>query len=115
MNNPNFSAVRNGFLIGVNTYGLISGMWSTSFAFGAFLGPTISGVLYDNFGFRDSTYFVIVLEILIAVMYLAFSRLYKERRRLSDSSELQYLYTSIEKDESSFLVPKSNGYSKLQA
>jgi MFS family permease len=70
MNNVKFSAIQNGHLDNINTYGLISGMWMMAFALGSFLGPTFSGILYENFGFRNSTYFVVVLQMLVATMYL---------------------------------------------
>lgn len=43
----------------IETYGLISGLWTSTFALGAFIGPTISGYLYDAIGFRAATIFII--------------------------------------------------------
>jgi hypothetical protein len=88
-------------------------MWTTAFAFGAFWGPTVSGVLYDNFGFRDSTYFVILLECLVATMYLSFAWYDKRNRRLSDGSEFDNCSSLVEKDETSLLIPKSNGIQQI--
>jgi hypothetical protein len=83
-------------------------MWTSTFAFGAFLGPSISGILYDNFGFRDSTYFVIVLEVLVAVMFVTFTLFYKENQRISNSEMDMDNLTSL--DETSLLIPKTNRY-----
>lgn len=43
----------------IETYGLISGLWTSTFALGAFIGPSASGALYDSIGFRKSTIFII--------------------------------------------------------
>lgn len=48
----------------IETYGLISGLWTSTFALGAFIGPSASGYLYDSIGFRKSTIFVIGMCIL---------------------------------------------------
>lgn len=86
-------------------------MWTTFFALGAFFGPTISGVLFDNFGFRKSVNFVICLEILVAIMFLIFGLFHEENTRRSESSELDNISSSIDEDESTLLiVSKTNGY-----
>ena len=41
------SALSHGFPDTIDTYGLISGLWTSVFAFGAFVGPTVGGILYD--------------------------------------------------------------------
>lgn len=43
----------------IQTYGLISGLWTSTFALGAFIGPSVSGFLYDHVGFRNAVIFVI--------------------------------------------------------
>ena len=45
------AAVQNGFPDNVKTYALISSMWTSTFALGAFVGPTTAGlalVQYDS-------------------------------------------------------------------
>lgn len=37
-------ALRAGFPDTIDTYGLISGLWTSVFALGAFIGPTIAGM-----------------------------------------------------------------------
>ena len=39
------AALRAGFPDTIDTYGLISGLWTSVFALGAFIGPTIAGEL----------------------------------------------------------------------
>ena len=38
-------------------------MWSCSFYFGNFLGPTIGGFLVESFGFRDTSLVFAVLQL----------------------------------------------------
>jgi len=71
------SAVAAGFMDDITTYGLISGLWSSSFALGAFIGPSISGFLYDHVGFRYGTLFVIVIHTLLFIgssCFIAFEK-----------------------------------------
>lgn len=79
------TAIDNGFSEGLETYGLVSGLWTSIFAFGAFVGPSASGVLYDAIGFRKSVYFIIVWHAVVAVIFIVFlccsnkkPKLYKE-------------------------------------
>lgn len=39
---------------------------------GAFIGPTVSGALYDVIGFRNSTIYVVILEVIVAIILLIF-------------------------------------------
>lgn len=50
---------KSGMPDGIETYGMISGLWTSTFALGAFIGPSASGALYDTIGFRESTNFII--------------------------------------------------------
>jgi hypothetical protein len=54
-----------GFPNNLETYGLISGLWTSTFALGAFVGPSIAGILYDSVGFRNGTMFVVVLNVIV--------------------------------------------------
>ena len=40
-----------------------SGLWTSVFALGAFVGPTIAGILFDAVGFPLATVFVLVAEL----------------------------------------------------
>lgn len=53
------TSIKHGLPDNIETYGLISGLWTSTFALGAFIGPSVSGALYDSIGFRESTIFVI--------------------------------------------------------
>lgn len=64
------SLSHHGLPDSIDTYGLVSGLWTSTFAFGAFIGPSISGLLYDSFGFRDSVIFIIALHIIVAFIIL---------------------------------------------
>jgi len=70
------SAIRCGFPDTIDTYGLVSGLWTSVFAFGAFVGPTVGGVLYDAVTFRWAIMFICGLEviaIILIVSYLLFT------------------------------------------
>jgi len=49
------SAVAAGFPNDLSTYSLVSSIWTSSFALGAFFGPTLAGFFYDRYGFQWST------------------------------------------------------------
>lgn len=62
----------HGFPNNLETFGLISGLWTSTFALGAFIGPSVSGILYDNIGFRNASIFVIVLHLLVGILVSIF-------------------------------------------
>lgn len=55
----------HGFLNNFETYGLISGLWTSAFALGAFIGPSVAGILLDNVGFRNGSMFIVILHLLV--------------------------------------------------
>jgi MFS family permease len=55
----------HGFPNNLETYGLISGLWTSTFALGAFVGPSIAGILYDSMGFRNGTMFIVLLNVIV--------------------------------------------------
>ncbi|CAG2069398.1 unnamed protein product, partial [Timema podura] len=61
-----------GFPNNLETYGLISGLWTSTFALGAFIGPSLAGILYDSVGFRKATMFVVGLNLLVCVVVVIF-------------------------------------------
>jgi len=65
-------ATFHGFPNNLATYGLVSGMWTSTFALGAFIGPSVAGILFDNFGFRNGTLFVIVTNLMLAFSVVVF-------------------------------------------
>ena len=58
-------AIYQGFSDGVKTNLILSGVWTSSFHFGNFMGPTISGFVNQRFGFRQDkeNYIVVVFCI----------------------------------------------------
>lgn len=58
----------------LETYGMVSGLWTSSFALGAFIGPTVSGVLYDKYGFADASLFLIILVFVMVNIFPLFRR-----------------------------------------
>lgn len=45
-------AYENGFEVGINTLGLVSGLVSAMWSVGAFMGPVLGGFLYEKIGFQ---------------------------------------------------------------
>lgn len=75
----------------IETYGLISGLWTSTFALGAFIGPSVSGLLYDSIGFRHSTIFVIGVHLVVALIIALFmlcDRTPNSYKELADSETL---------------------------
>ena len=60
------AAVAEGFPDNVATYALVSSIWTSTFALGAFVGPTTAGGLYDLVGFRWSTLFLVAWNVVVA-------------------------------------------------
>jgi len=58
------AALQKGFKDDIETYLLISGLWSASFYLGFFLGPTFAGISVENFGFRSTTIAFLVIYCL---------------------------------------------------
>jgi len=66
------SAIRCGFPDTIDTYGLVSGLWTSVFAFGAFVGPTFGGILYDAVTFNWALLFIVGMELIAAVLLIGF-------------------------------------------
>ena len=60
-------AITSGFSNNINTYGLVSGLWTSTFALGAFVGPSMAGILYDHFGFPSATMFIVCFGLFFLV------------------------------------------------
>jgi len=71
------TCIKNGFPDGIKTYALVSGIWTSAFALGACIGPSISGYLYDSIGFKRSVYFIIFLHIAVAFIFIVYLTCYK--------------------------------------
>lgn len=66
------TSIAHGFPNNLETYGLISGLWTSTFALGAFIGPSVAGILYDSMGFRNGTMFVVGLNVIVGSLVLIF-------------------------------------------
>jgi len=66
------SAIKAGFPDTIDTYGLVSGLWTSVFAFGAFVGPTFGGILYDAITFRWAIFLVIIAEVISLVSLVSY-------------------------------------------
>ncbi|CAH1399278.1 unnamed protein product [Nezara viridula] len=74
------TAIAHGFPNNLETYGLISGLWTSTFALGAFIGPSASGILYDTWGFNKASMFIVVLGAILGAMVLVFISLSRPRK-----------------------------------
>lgn len=82
---------RRGFPDNIETYGLISGLWTSTFALGAFFGPSVSGALFDSVGFRKATIFVIGIHVFVAfilIIILTLERNPQPYKQLSSNESL---------------------------
>jgi len=64
------SAVASGFPDNLTTYAMVSSIWTSAFALGAFVGPTAAGALYDAVGFPWSTMFTVGWNAAVCVAAL---------------------------------------------
>jgi len=105
------SAVANGYPNDMTTYSLISSLWTSSFALGAFIGPTAAGVLYDLVGFRWSTLFgvcwnlVVTLLTIISILCSLITKL--RRKRATESYSNLKEETGEAEDQESYSETKS--------
>lgn len=61
-------AMRKGYNDDLSTYLILSGLWSTSFYFGNFAGPTVGGFLVEYLDFRGATVVYLALYIIMAMV-----------------------------------------------
>ncbi|CAL4092321.1 unnamed protein product [Meganyctiphanes norvegica] len=61
------AALEDGLPDNIVTYGLVSGLWSTAYFLGDFLGPTITGFMIDNVGFGWSSTVILSLHSLVVL------------------------------------------------
>lgn len=91
----NFNCSAHGFANNIQTYGLVSGLWTSTFAFGAFIGPFISGILYDYVGFRKAVLFIIATQLLVGAITACFLCCYDK----STKSNTPKLYKELDPQE----------------
>merc|ERR1712098_323074 len=71
-------AINSGFQDSTDLQASIGGLFISFFALGNFLGPTISGILFDVIGFGNNSMLIICFLALIIEMNLIFN--FKSRR-----------------------------------
>lgn len=97
-------AIAAGMPDNIVTYGLVSGMWTSAFALGAFIGPSSAGALLDTFGFDWGCMFVVALHMLIAIATVFFMCVQSPQkkdsmyRRLENEIESPTENSSLKKD-----------------
>lgn len=89
-------AIISGLPDDISTYGLVSGLWTTSFALGAFVGPSIAGVLFDTVGFAWGATLVACLHLLVAVITMFCCFFCKTKPIMHDSESIYILADSKE-------------------
>lgn len=72
----------SGFPDDMSTYGMVSGLWASFFSLGAFVGPSVAGVLYDAVGFRSGTLFPVGVHVLVVSWLTARHYSYSAKRQL---------------------------------
>jgi len=83
------SAVTKGFPNDLTTYSLVSSIWTSAFALGAFVGPTAAGLLYDSVGFSWSTAFGVCWNQLVTwltICSLAYNCIKKMRNKSKEEA-----------------------------
>ena len=80
-------------------YALISGIWTSSFALGNFIGPTLGGLLVDSVGFRSTTtVFQVGCAILLCVDLInlfCFSSKRASYSRISSKDQPKIVVTTV--------------------
>ncbi|CAG2172887.1 unnamed protein product [Oppiella nova] len=56
---------RRGFPSDISTYGLVSAMYFSANSIGAFIGPTLGGVLLDSVGYRSGTFVILFIDAIL--------------------------------------------------
>ncbi|KAK3923553.1 MFS-type transporter SLC18B1 [Frankliniella fusca] len=103
------TSIAHGFPNNLETYGLISGLWTSTFALGAFIGPSVGGILLDYVGFRNGSMFVVGLNAVVCVMvfiFLCLSRRRAQYKEIIPEEDLKQLSYTLSSDHG----PGSNGY-----
>merc|ERR1712179_173724 len=98
------SAVVMGFPDDISTYSMISSIWTSAFALGAFVGPTVSGALFDAVGFEWSTLFTVSWNMMVSLVTIQCkgshkNRLYQqleESKTYGSPGERESLVTEVE-------------------
>ncbi|KAA0191450.1 hypothetical protein HAZT_HAZT007735 [Hyalella azteca] len=71
-------ALEAGLPDDLTTYGLVSGLWNSSFALGGFIGPSIAGLMFDTIGFGWGTSIIALLHLFVAIITIFLSCYYRD-------------------------------------
>ncbi|XP_059473905.1 MFS-type transporter SLC18B1-like [Neocloeon triangulifer] len=64
--------IQHGYDDDLETFGLMTALFSASYCLGGFVGPFVSGTLYNSLGFRASIYFVLMSTLLAMAVIVAY-------------------------------------------
>jgi len=78
------AAARMGFPKDIDTYLMISGMWTSSLYLGCFAGPTLAGFMVERFNFRTTTILFWACYVVILV---------------ADCLEVDYLFKNVDDED----------------
>ncbi|CAL8093259.1 unnamed protein product [Orchesella dallaii] len=67
------------------TYGVASGLWTSMISLGAFVGPSVGGVLYDTVGFREGSWLILAVSLVMGVTISIHTFATRPRSSSSDS------------------------------
>ena len=98
------SAVVKGFPDDISTSSLISSIWTSAFALGAFVGPTASGALYDAVGFEWSTLFTMCWNVAVCLVTMVTLIVMKSRRNHKNK-----LYQNLDKENTYGAIGEREG------
>ncbi|XP_014245481.1 MFS-type transporter SLC18B1-like [Cimex lectularius] len=93
------TSIAHGFENNLETYGLISGLWTSTFALGAFIGPSIAGIFYDSWGFPHASMSIVGLATINAIVVVVFIIMFRPRK----------MYKEIGNSADNILVASKNG------
>lgn len=83
-----------------STFGVCSSIYHTSTSIGAFLGPSLGGLLLDKFRYRRSTYLLFVFELILILGLLTFL----VHRRLRSPKSISVKYDELKGEDATQAV-----------
>jgi len=69
------SIKRRGLPDDMTTYGMVSAMFFSSCSVGAFIGPILGGVLLDYFDYRQASYYILFVDVVLAICLITYKSL----------------------------------------
>ncbi|XP_065203816.1 MFS-type transporter SLC18B1-like [Planococcus citri] len=101
------TAISSGLPNDIETYGMVSGLWTSSFALGAFIGPTVSGVLYDQYTFANASLFLIILVfVMVIIELLSLSNIPRKQQLTTSSSIEAFLSEKLNRSNQNLSISK---------